>query len=142
MDSMRGMLSRAQGAGSSSRRVRDGAREGSGPSGPLGDPPHVEGRARLSTRVRGTASDGGGDGDGFPFPPSVETATRGPERISPTVPGPFGGVGQEVPPQEQGQYDGQARRDRPVGLPHTPPQVSGVGVPQGALEGDAFSAAL
>ena len=31
---------------------------------------------------------------------------------------------------------------QPAGLPHTPPQVSGVGVPQGALEGGAFSAAL
>jgi len=29
-----------------------------------------------------------------------------------------------------------------VGLPHTPPQVSGVGAPQGALEGNACSAAL
>jgi len=29
-----------------------------------------------------------------------------------------------------------------MGLPHTPPQVSGVGAPQGTLEGDAFSAAL
>jgi len=89
MDSMRGMLSRAQGAGPSSRGIRDGASEGSGPSGPSGDPPHVEGRARVSTRVRGTASDGEGDGVGFPFPPSVETATRGRERVSPRVPGPL-----------------------------------------------------
>jgi len=58
------------------------------------------------------------------------------------VPGPLRGGGQEVPPQEQGQYDGRARRARPAGLPHTPPQVSGVGVAQGVLEGDAFSAAL
>jgi len=58
------------------------------------------------------------------------------------VPGPLGGGGQEVPLQEQGLYDGRARRARPAGLPHTPPQASGVGVPQGALEGDAFSAAL
>jgi len=136
------MLSRADGAGSSSRGVRDGTSEGSGPSGLLGDPPHVEGRACVSTRVRGTASDGGGGGDGFPFPPSVETATRGRERVSSRVPGPLGGGGQEVPPQEQGQYDGRARRGRPAGLPHIPPQVSGVGVLQGALEGDAFSAAL
>jgi len=142
MDSMRGMLSRAEGAGSSSRGVRDGASEGSGPGGLLGDPPHVKGRTRVSTRVRGTASDGGGGGDGLPFPPSVETATRGRERVSPRVPGPLGGGGQETPPQEQGQYDGLARRDRPAGLPHTPPQVSWVGVPQKALEGDAFSAAL
>jgi len=136
------MLSRADGAGSSSRGVRDGASESSGPGGLLGDPPHVEGRARVSTRVRGTASDGGGGGDGFPFPPSVETATRGRKRVSPRVPGPLGGGGQEVPPQEQGPYDGRARRARPAGLPHTPPQVSGVGVPQGALEEDAFSAAV
>jgi len=135
-------MSRAQGAGSSSRGVRDEASEGSGPSGILGDPPHVEGRARVSTRVRGTASDGGRDGDGFPFPPSIETATRGRERVSPRVPEPLGGGGQEVSPQEQGHFDGQARRARPVGLPHTPPQVSGVGVPQGALEGDAVSAVL
>jgi len=94
------------------------------------------------TRVRGTASDGGGGRDELPSPPSVETATRGRERVSPRVPGPLGGGGQEVPPQEQGRYDGRARRARPTGLPHTPPQVSGVGVPQGALEGDAFLAAL
>jgi len=87
MDSMRGMLPRAQGAGSSSRGIRDGASEGSGPSVLLRNPPHVEGRARVSTRVRGTAIDGGGDGDGFPFPPSVEPATRGRERVSPRVPG-------------------------------------------------------
>jgi len=142
MDSMRGMLSRAEGAGFSSQGVRDGASEGSGPGGLCGDPPHVDGRARVSTRVRGTASDGGGGGDGFPFPSSVETATRARERFSPRVPGPLGGGGQEVPPQEQGQYDPRARRARPAGLPHTPPQVSGFGVPQGALEGDAFSAAL
>jgi len=142
MESMRGMLSCAEGAGSSLRGVRDGASEGSGPGGILGDPPHVEGRARVSTRVRGTVSDGGGGGDGFPFPPSVETATMGRERVSPRVPGPLGGGGQEVSPQEQGQYDGRARRARPAGLPHTPPQVSGVGVSQGDLEGDAFSAAL
>jgi len=142
MESMRGMLSRLQGAGSSSRGVCDGASEVSGPSGLLEDPPHVEGRARVSTRVRGTASDGGGDGAGFPFLLSVETATGGRERVSPRVPGPLGGGGQEVPPQEQGQYDGRARRARPADLPHTPPQGSGVGVPQGALEGDAFSAAL
>jgi len=142
MDSMRGMLSRAEGAGSSSRGVHDGASEGLGPGGFLGDPPHVEGRARVSTRVRGTASDGGGGGDRLPLPPSVETATRGRKRVSPRVSGPLGGGRQEVPPQEQGQYDGRARRARPAGLPHTPPQVSGVGVPQGALERDAFSAAL
>jgi len=142
MDSMRGMLSGAEGAGSSSRGVRDGASEGSRPGGLLGDPPHVEGRARVSTRVRGTARDGGGGGDGLPFFPSVETATRGRERVSPRVPRPLGGGGQEVPPQEPGQYDGRARRARPAGLPHTPTQVSAVGVPQGALEGDAFSAAL
>ena len=142
MDSTRGMLSRAEGAGSSSRGVHDGASEGSGPGGLLGDPPDVEGRARVSTRVRGTASDGGGGGDGLPFPPSVETATRGREKVSPRVPGPLGGGGQEVPPQEQGHYDGRARRDRPAGIPHTPPQCSGVGVPQGALDGDAFSEAL
>jgi len=136
------MLSRAEGAGSSSRGVRNGPSGGSGPGGLLGDPPHVEGRARVSTRVRCTASDGGGGGDGFPFPPPVETATRGRERVSPRVPGPLGGGGQEVPLQEQGQYDDRARRARPAGLPHTPPQVSGVGVPQGALEGDVFSAAL
>jgi len=142
MDSMSRMLSRAENADSSARGVRDGASEGSGLGGLLEDPPHVEGRARVSTRVRGTASDGGGGGDGLPFPPSVETATGGRERVSPRMPGPLGGGGQEVPPQEQGQYDGRARRARPAGLPHTPPQVSGVGVLQGALEGDAFSAAL
>jgi len=136
------MLSRAEGAGSSSRGIRDGASEGSGSGGFLGDPPHVKGRALVSTRVRCTASDGGGGGVGFPFPPSDETATKGRERVSPRVPGPLGGGGQEVPPQEQGRYDGRARRARPAGLPHTPPQVSGVGVPQGALEEDAFLAAL
>jgi len=142
MNSMKGMLTRRQGAGSSSRGVRDGARERSGPSALLGDPPHVQGHARVSTIVCCTASDGGGDGCGFPLRLSVQTATRGRERVSPRVPRPLGGRGQEVPPQEQGQYDGQARRARPVGLPHTPPQVSGVRAPQGALEGDAFSAAL
>jgi len=40
MDSMRWMLSRAEGAGFSSRGVRDGASECSGPGGLLGDPPH------------------------------------------------------------------------------------------------------
>jgi len=131
MDSMRGMLSRAQGAGSSSRGVRHGASEGSGPSGLYGDPSHVEGRALVSTRVRGTASDGDGDGYGFPFPPSVETATRGQERVSPRVPGPLGGGEKEVPPQEQGQYDGQARPSRPAGLPHTPPSQWGWGSARG-----------
>ena len=53
----------------------------------------------------------------------------------------MGRTADEVPPQEQGQYDGRARRARPAGLAHTPPEVSGVGVPQGALEKDAFSAA-
>jgi len=99
LDSMRGMMSRAKGAGSSSREIRDGASEGSGPSGLLGDPPHIEGRARVSARVRGTASDEGRDSDGFPFPPSAETATRGRERVSPRVPGPLGGHEQDVPPQ-------------------------------------------
>ena len=55
---------------------------------------------------------------------------------------PSGGGKQENPPQEQGQYDGWARRVRPAGLPQTPPQVSGVGVPQRALERHALSAAL
>jgi len=142
MDSMRGMLSRAKGAGPSSRGVHVEASEGSGPGGLLGDPPHVEGRARVFTRVWSTASDGGGGGEGFPSPPAVETATRGRERVSPRVPGPLGGGGQEIPPQEQGQYDGRARWARPAGLPHTPPKVSGVGDPQRAMEGDAFSAAL
>jgi len=136
------MLYRAEGAGSFSRGVRDGASEGSGLGCLLGDPLHMEGRARVSTRMRGTASDGGGGGDGFPFPPSVETATRGRERVSPRVPGPLGGGGQKITPQEQGQYDGRARRARTAGLPHTPPQVIGVGVPQRALEGGAFSVAL
>jgi len=95
----------------------------------------------VSTRVLGTASDGGGDGDGFLLPPSVETAKRGRERISPRAKGSLGGGEPEVAPEEQGRYDGQARRARPVGVPHTPPLVSGVGVPQGTLEGDAFSAA-
>jgi len=139
---MRGMLSCAEGAGPSSRGVRDGASEGSGPGGLLGDPPHVGGRARVSTRVRGTASDGGGGGDGLPLPRFVETATQGRERVSRRVPGPLRGGGQDLPPQERGQYDGRARRARPAGLPHIPPQFSGVGVPRGALEGDAFSEAL
>jgi len=85
------MISLAQGAGSSSRGIRDGASEGSGQSGLSGDPPHLESRARVSTRVRGTASDGGGDSDGFPFPSSVETATKSRERVSPKMPGPPGG---------------------------------------------------
>jgi len=135
-------MSRAPGAGSSARCICDGASEGSRPSGLLGDPPSVEGRAHVSTSVRVTASDGGGDGDGFPFPPSVATSTRGRERVSSRVPGHLWGGGQEVQPEEQGQNDGQCRRARPAGLPDTPPQVSGVGVPHGALEGDAFSVAL
>jgi len=69
--------SRIQGAGFSSRGIRHGASEGSGPSGILGDPPHVEGRERVSMKVLGTSSDGGGDGRGFPFPPPVATHTRG-----------------------------------------------------------------
>jgi len=66
---------------------------------------------------------------------------QGVEKESAPVPGPLGGGGQELPHQEQEQYDGRARRARPAGSSHRPPQVSGVGVPQGALEGDAFSAA-
>jgi len=93
-------MSRAQGAGSSSRGIRDGASEGSGLSGRLGDRPHVEGRAHVATRVRGTASDGGGDDDGLPFPPSFATATRGRERVWPRVPGPPGGREEAVPSQE------------------------------------------
>jgi len=103
MNSMRGILSRAEGAGSSSRGVRDGASEGSGPSGLLGDSPHVECRARVSKRVRGTASDGGGGADGFPFPPSVETATRGRDRFSPRVPGPLGGGNKQSCPENRGR---------------------------------------
>jgi len=101
----------------------------------------VEGRARVSKRVRGTASDEGGHGDGFPFSLYVETATGGRERVSPRVLGPPGERKQAVLSQEQGPYDGQAPRARPVGLPHTPPQVSGVGARQGSLEKDAISAA-
>ena len=99
--------------------------------------------ARACSRecVAPRATEAGAVTDSRP-PPSVETASRGRERVSPGVPGPLAGGGQEVPPQEQGQYDGRARRARTAGLPHTPPQVSGVGVPQGALEGDAFSASL
>jgi len=78
-DSMRGMQSRAQGAGSSSRGIRDGASEGSGPSGLLGDPPHVEGLENVSKRVRGTASNGGADGREFLAPASFATATWGRE---------------------------------------------------------------
>jgi len=135
-------MSRAEGVGSSSGGIRDGACEGSGPSGLLGDRPQVEGRARAFKRVRGTASDGGGGGDGLPFRPSVATARKGRERVSPRVPGPPGGREQTVPTEKQGQYDGQAPRARPAGLPHTPPQVSGVVVRQGALEEGAVSAAL
>jgi len=76
MDSMRGMQSRAQGADSFSRGIRDGVREGSEPSDLSGDPPHVEGRERLSTRVRGTASDLEGDEREFLFPPPFARATR------------------------------------------------------------------
>jgi len=104
MDSMRRMLARVDGAGSSSRGVRDGASEGSGPGGLSGDPTHVEGRARVSTRVRGSESDGAGGGDGLSFPTSVETATRGRERVSPRVPRPLGGGGQEVPPRPYHRY--------------------------------------
>jgi len=142
MGSMRRMWSRAECAGSSSRGTCDGASESSGPGGLLGDPPYVEGRARVYTRGRGTASDGDGGGDGTLSPPSVETSTRRRERVSARVPGPLAGGGQEVPAQEQGQCDGRARRARPASSPDTRPQVSGVGVPQGALEGDASSAAL
>jgi len=76
MDSMRGMQSRAQGADSVSRGIRDGARDGSGPRGLSGDPPHVEGRERLSTRVLGTASDLEGDERELLFPPPFARATR------------------------------------------------------------------
>ena len=72
----------------------------------------------------------------------VATATKGRERVSPRVPGTPGGQERAVPSQGQGPYEGQARRARPVGLPHTPPQVSGVVVPQRAPEGDSFSAVL
>jgi len=102
----------------------------------------VKGRPRVSKSVRGTARDRGGDGGEFPFHPGFATATMGRERVSPGVPGLPGRRKQEVPSQEQGPYDGQARRARPVGLPHTPPHVSRVGAPQRALEGDACSAAL
>jgi len=44
--------------------------------------------------------------------------------------------------KNRGHYDGRARRARPAGLPHTPPQVSGVGVPHGTLEAGSFSVAL
>jgi len=142
MESMRGTQSRAQGAGSSSRGIRDGASEGSRQSGLLGDPCHVQGRERVSTRVRGTESDGGGDGRGFPFPLHFATDTVCREGGAPGVPRLPGGREPAVSTQAQGPYDFRARRDRPVGLPHTPPQVSGVGASQGALEGDAFSAAL
>ena len=98
--------------------------------------------ARVSTRVRGIASDGGGDGGEVPFTPSVSTATRGRERVSPRMPGPPGRREQAVPSQEQRPYDGQARRARPMGLHHTPPQVSGFGAPQEAQEWDAFLAAV
>ena len=125
-----------------SRRIRDGASEGSGPSGVLGDPPNVEGRPRVCKSERGTASDRGGDGGEFPLHVGFATATMGREQVSPGVPGLPGRRKQAVPSQEQGPYDGQARRDRRVGLPHTPPQVNAVRAPQGALEGDACSAAL
>jgi len=92
--------------------------------------------------LNSTASDVGGDDDGFPFHPSVATATTGPERVSSRVPGTSGGREQAVSSQEQWPYDGKARWDRPVVLPHTPPQVSGVEAPQWSLEGDALSAAL
>jgi len=100
MDSMSGKMSRAQGAGSSSRGIHDGASEGSGPGGLLGDPSHVKVCARVFTRVRGTVSDGGGDADGPPFPPSFATATRGQDRVSPRVLGPPGGREQAGPSQE------------------------------------------
>jgi len=133
---------RAQGARSSSRGIRDGSSEGSGPSGLLGDPPYVRGHARVSTRVRGTASDGGGDRGEVPFTPSVATATRGRGRVSPRMPGPPGRQEQGVSSQEQRPYYGQARRARPMGLLHAPPHVIGVGAPEGALEWDAFLVAL
>jgi len=128
--------------GTSARGIRDEASEGSGPSGFLGDPPHVNGGAHASTTVRGTASDGGGNGGEFPFPRPVATATRGRERDSLGVPGLPRGREQSVQSHHQGPYAGQAWRDRPVGPLHTPPEGSGVEAPQGSVEGDPFSAAL
>jgi len=58
----------AEGAGPSSRRIRDEAFEKSVQSDPLGGPPHVESRERVSTKVRGTKSKKGGDESGLPFP--------------------------------------------------------------------------
>jgi len=97
MDSMRGKMFRAQGGGSSSRGIREGASDGSGPSGPLGDPPHVEGRARVSTGKRGSASDGGGDGAEFSFP----LLLRRPQ-----------GVESECPPECRGLLGGGNKQSR------------------------------
>jgi len=138
MDNMRGMMSRAQDVGTSLQGIRDGASAGSGPSGLLGDPPHVEGRARVSTRVRGTASDGGGDGEGLSLPPSFATAIRGREQVSPGAPGPPGGREQAVPSQEQGPYDVQARSSRPVGLPIHPDKSVGLALRKGPSKGMLF----
>jgi len=138
MDSMRGMLSRAEGAGSSSRGARDGASEGSRLEGFLGDPSHVEGRARVSTRVRVTASEGGGDGDGIPLPPSVETAKRGRERISPKAPGSLEDENKRLHPKNRGgmtvRLGGLGRRL----TPYTPTSQWGWGSAKGPGRGRLF----
>jgi len=138
MDSLMGMQSRDQGTGYSARGICHGAGEGSGPGGLLGDSSPVGGRERVSTKVRGTESDGGGDGREFPFPPPFTTDMRGRDGGSPGVAELPGGREQTVPTQSQGPYDCQDRRDRPVGLPDTHTQVSGVGAPRGAQENVAF----
>jgi len=78
-------LSRAQGAGLSSRGIHDGDRESSEKSVLVGAAPHVEGRARVSTRMSCTTSDGGEDGRGFPFPHPAATDTWGRDGGSPVV---------------------------------------------------------
>lgn len=82
--------SHAQGAGSSSRGLRDGAGESSGPNRSLGYPPHVEGRDCMIPRVRGTENDVGGDGKESLFPTRCVTDTRGLGGVSSGAPGLFG----------------------------------------------------
>jgi len=138
MDSMRGLLSCVEGAGSSSRGVRDGDSEGSGPGGLLGDPLHVEWRVRVSTRVRGTASDGGGGGDGFPFPLLLRPP-QGVERASPSeCRDPWGVEGKRSHPKNSASMTvGLGGPDPPAYSIH-PHKSVGLGFRKGPWKGTPF----
>jgi len=114
MDSMRGMLSLAEGAGFSSRGFRDGSSAGSGPSGLLRDPPHVEGRVRVSTRVRRTASDGG----------EAVTDSRFPLLLRPPQ-----GVESESPPEFWDPWGVEDKRSHPKNRGSMTVGLGGLGPP-------------